>query len=103
MILPVIPMDITWKNNRPLPITLNGDAAHFMPPFAGQGLNIGLPDAFHLSNCLTEAKRATIETIISHYENQMFEYAVKAQAETSRKETAMWNQDFSFLRFNQES
>jgi len=35
-----------WETNRPLPIA---DAAHIMPPFAGQGVNTELVDALILS------------------------------------------------------
>ena len=47
-----ISVEKKWQNNRPLPITLIGDAAHLMPPFAGQGANIGLLDALILSENL---------------------------------------------------
>ena len=32
----IFPLDKSWKSKRPLPITMIGDAAHLMPPFAGQ-------------------------------------------------------------------
>ena len=56
-------MEKRWKNDRPLPITLIGDAAHLMPPFAGQGVNTGLMDALILSDNLTIGKFETIVAV----------------------------------------
>lgn len=93
-----ISIDKPWKSNRPLPITLIGDAAHIMPPFAGQGANTGLLDALILSENLINGKFETIESAINDYEQQMKIYVSQAQLETDKNEIAMHQSGFSFQK-----
>ena len=53
-------------------ITLIGDAAHWMPPFAGEGVNMAMLDALQLSEALTDPALTDIQTGIANYEKQMF-------------------------------
>ncbi|MBS1490254.1 MAG: FAD-dependent monooxygenase [Bacteroidetes bacterium] len=92
----IFSLDKPWKNNRPLPITLIGDTAHLTPPFAGQGVNIGLLDAFILSDNLTNGKFETIQSAIDDYEQKMFVYAREAQANSTKNEIEMRNPNFTF-------
>jgi tetracycline resistance monooxygenase len=69
-----------------------------MPPFAGQGVNIGLMDALILSDNLTNGKFETMQSAIDDYEQKMFVYATEAQQDSSKNEIEMRNHDFSFQK-----
>lgn len=64
-----MPLDQSWKTVPNL--TMLGDAAHVMPPFAGEGVNMAMRDALELSDCLTSGNYASLEEAISSYETAM--------------------------------
>jgi len=64
-----MPVDQTWDAMPNL--TLLGDAAHLMPPYAGEGVNMAMLDALELCNCLTDASFAGTQNAIAFYEKQM--------------------------------
>jgi len=64
-----MPLDQSWEA---LPnLTMLGDAAHVMPPFAGEGVNMAMLDALELSVCLTNDEYASIHDAIASYETAM--------------------------------
>ncbi|AYD47911.1 FAD-dependent oxidoreductase [Arachidicoccus soli] len=63
------PFDQVWETLENL--TIIGDAAHRMPPFAGEGANVAMQDAFELAEVLTNGKFSDIKTAISSFEKDM--------------------------------
>ncbi len=64
-----MPLNQTWEA---LPnLTMLGDAAHLMPPFAGEGVNMAMLDALELSECLYSENFSVVQTAIASYETQM--------------------------------
>lgn len=64
-----MPPDQAWdaRSN----ITLLGDAAHLMPPYAGEGVNMAMLDALELCEALCGGVFAGLRAAIGHYEKNM--------------------------------
>jgi 2-polyprenyl-6-methoxyphenol hydroxylase-like FAD-dependent oxidoreductase len=74
----VCPTDQHWK---PKPnVTLIGDAAHVMPPYAGEGVNMAMLDALVLSKFLLSED--TPGNAIAVYEAEMFSRTRSMTADT---------------------
>ncbi|RZM27113.1 MAG: FAD-dependent monooxygenase [Pedobacter sp.] len=71
-----MPLDQSWDPGANL--TLLGDAAHVMPPFAGEGANTAMIDGLELSECLTSDQYQTLKKAIAAYEASMRIRAAKA-------------------------
>jgi 2-polyprenyl-6-methoxyphenol hydroxylase-like FAD-dependent oxidoreductase len=65
-----MPLNQKWEAQSN--ITLIGDAAHWMPPFAGEGVNMAMLDALQLSESLTVGTYKSTKAAIANYEKQMF-------------------------------
>ena len=86
-----IPLDQTWKA---LPnVTMLGDAAHVMPPFAGEGANMAMLDALKLSEYLTSDNYNSLEEAISFYEIDMRKRAAIAAKESLENGERMHSTD----------
>ena len=65
-----MPLDQSWEASNSM--TIIGDAAHLMPPYAGEGVNMAMLDALELSESLTDEKFPDIRSAIANYEQSMF-------------------------------
>ena len=82
-----MPPDQTWDA---LPnLTMLGDAAHLMPPYAGEGVNMAMGDALELSQCLTRQDYSDTYSAIAAYEEQMRVRAAEAAKMTLESTAAL--------------
>ncbi|SEL94241.1 2-polyprenyl-6-methoxyphenol hydroxylase [Pseudoxanthomonas sp. GM95] len=63
------PTDQRWEAAADL--TMIGDAAHVMPPYAGEGVNMAMLDALELAQCLADDRFQDIRWAISSFEESM--------------------------------
>jgi len=75
-----MPLDQNWEAVPNL--TILGDAAHLMPPYAGEGVNMAMLDALELSNCLLSDKFPDTKSAIAMYEKQMLNRASSVAKQT---------------------
>jgi 2-polyprenyl-6-methoxyphenol hydroxylase-like FAD-dependent oxidoreductase len=86
-----MPFDQTWEA---LPnLTILGDAAHLMPPYAGEGVNMAMLDALELSRSLTDEHFADTRQAIAAYEQQMRTRAAEAAKDSLDSTVALHSPD----------
>ncbi|OKL60879.1 hypothetical protein UA08_03734 [Talaromyces atroroseus] len=75
---PLYMLPVGWKWQSRPGLTLVGDAAHVMTPYAGEGVNLGLQDALKLSQAIIKAAAPTsiddsaLENEVKGFEDDMF-------------------------------
>lgn len=86
-----MPTDQQWS---PLAnLTMIGDAAHVMPPFAGEGANMALQDALELSEVLVSEDFSNLQEAIGFYETTMRNRAAIATKESINNGNLMHSEE----------
>ncbi|MEL0537492.1 NAD(P)/FAD-dependent oxidoreductase [Staphylococcus debuckii] len=85
-----LPIGFQWQHQPN--VTLIGDAAHLMSPFAGEGVNMAMYDAYMLAHAISETD-GNLDEALNDYEQKMYD---------SSKERAQESQDNLELFFRED-
>jgi len=85
------PFEQKWNAQENL--TMIGDAAHWMPPFAGEGANVAMQDSFELVEVLKSSQFSDLKMAIAHFEKDMITRGADATRQTLENTERMFSKN----------
>ena len=88
----MLPVGSKWEHRRG--VTILGDAAHLMTPFAGEGVNLAFEDAMKISKVIIQSSRgvqkSSLDAGVARFEEDMFARSKRAMQMTEGMKNDMF-------------